>query len=418
MNFYITLLEQYALMESLDSIIKSNPHIPEQTIRNYHTNALPDNNKNDRLLNHVLKLHKSGAITPETAHLLKPHLTALSTTNQLNKLKNLNTLADHQNATKDILDKAVTKKQRVDINTPTVFENNDILVRKHLTHESAVKGARLHPANPVFNEPREKGKAAWCVSIDGETGNGFYEKYTENVNPMYTIFNKKTKRSTAYIPGQDTYDRNEMRDEKDKPVSPYKLLKDNPGIEHTEIGAHINKYMPEVHDVIKTVPFNADKQQLLSAINSNNTRYKNAAMAHNLTPHMDEISKGGIIHLIKAGYPLEPNHIDSLVDSKDSDIQTAIAAYPGLPMHHINHFMRHKSVKLRASVATNPSITDHHREMILKDKPSVILSAIDRSNLYVHQLHQLIDHDNEDIGWEAGSALNYGAVLDPQNLQA
>ena len=33
------------LTESLDSVIASNPHIPEEIIRSYHQNALPKNNK-------------------------------------------------------------------------------------------------------------------------------------------------------------------------------------------------------------------------------------------------------------------------------------------------------------------------------------------------------------------------------------
>lgn len=57
MNFYNTLLEHYYLIESLETTIKANPHIPENIIRHYHSTALPDNNKQDRLLSHVLRHH-------------------------------------------------------------------------------------------------------------------------------------------------------------------------------------------------------------------------------------------------------------------------------------------------------------------------------------------------------------------------
>ena len=99
--------------------MKDNPHIPEQTIRGYHQNALPDNNKSDRLLNHVLKLHNAGEITPDRASELKPPLTALHNTKQLGKLSQLKTLADHTNTATNDTDNLVkqaalnVKKQRL-----------------------------------------------------------------------------------------------------------------------------------------------------------------------------------------------------------------------------------------------------------------------------------------------------------------
>jgi len=41
MNFITTLLEQYSIMESLESVIASNPHIPKLIISGYHKDALP-----------------------------------------------------------------------------------------------------------------------------------------------------------------------------------------------------------------------------------------------------------------------------------------------------------------------------------------------------------------------------------------
>ncbi len=48
------LVETY-IIESLNSVIKDTKDIPEDIIRQYYSNALPDNNKSDRLLQHVLK---------------------------------------------------------------------------------------------------------------------------------------------------------------------------------------------------------------------------------------------------------------------------------------------------------------------------------------------------------------------------
>ena len=215
MNFLTTLLEQYSIMESLDSVIKSNPNIPEQTIRAYHQHALPDGNKSDKLLSHVLKMHKAGEITPDRAAELKPHLTALHLANQLNKISSLKTLGDHKKATVGM--NTTTKKERVDVNTPILPSPNNLIVREHLNHESAVKGAILHPENPMFNKTSEKGKASWCLSADNAAGAQHFSDYTEEGNnPLYTIFNKDNKRVTALVAnGKNSADSLEIRDEKD-----------------------------------------------------------------------------------------------------------------------------------------------------------------------------------------------------------
>lgn len=58
------LIEYNILLESLDSIIKQTKDIDPDTIKMYHKYALPDNNKSDRLLNHVLKMHRKGELKP------------------------------------------------------------------------------------------------------------------------------------------------------------------------------------------------------------------------------------------------------------------------------------------------------------------------------------------------------------------
>ena len=381
MNFYTTLLEQYALMESLNSIIKDNPHIPEQTIRHYHANALPDNNKNDRLLNHVLKLHKTGAITPESAHLLKPHLTALAASNQLNKLKNLNTLEDHQNATKDIADKSITKKQRVDKNTPTVFENNDIIIKQHLNHESAIKGAKLHPENPMYKETREPGKAQWCVSVDDENGANHYNYYTENgQHPLYSTLNKKTKRKSMLLadPNRELHNI-EFRSETDGNIasdtpSLYHYMHDNPGVEHTPVG----KYLLEKNTKLKP---------LMQKINAKTT-----------SEELNDILKKGTLEekTIAVTHPKFNNkHIQTMLDIGDHDsmkLLKPILKHTPLSNSTINKALD-SEYNVVSAVLGNPSLTSDHIDKIVKgDYPIYIQrEALDHPSTTDGNLNNAID---------------------------
>jgi hypothetical protein len=420
MSFYHTLLEQYAIMESLDSIIASNPHIPKLIISGYHKDALPDNNKKDRLLNHVLKMHDDGDITPETAHLLKPHLTALSNTNQLHQLKHLNTLDDHINATKDIMDKSVTKKERVDSNTPVIANTPNLLVRQHLNHESAIKGARLHSENPMYKQTREPGKAQWCLSLDNDNGKTMFDHYTEKgKNPVFTIFNKGSKRSTAMVPRPtNTYVSNEIRNETDKLVTPYKLLKDNPGIEHVKpIMDHINTYMPEVHDVIKQVPFNANKKQIVDAITSDNKHYRNATFEHDIKPYIDEVlpNKNAALHLLNTKYPLEPHHIDKLVGHDSSEVRRIMAKDKKLEPHHIDALVNDTDPLVRRIIAKRKNLEPEHIDALVNDSsPKVRRIIATNKSLIPEHIDKLVGDNDVEVR----RIMSQRSNLEPHHIDA
>ena len=393
MDFYTTLLEQYTLLESLETIIKANPSIERKTIEHYHANALPNNNKADIILNHVLKLHKSGAITPGTAHLLKPHLTALTSSNQLNKLKNLNTLEDHQNATKDIMDKAVTKKERVDINTPVLLNTDDILVRQHLNHESAEKASRMHPENPMYNVPKEPGKAAWCVSIGGENGEAHFNHYTENgKNPMYTIYNKKTKRIHALVANpNDTRDTVELRDENDK--QPYianadlhTFLRDHPGIEHTPAGVHLNKLTDE--------HIKQENEKLLEAMRNGDKLH--AALLDN------NISESNRIKLLSSPHITEKHIYDIITNPNDLTRLKIRAIESKMHRYNIKDIQKHSKPlmdilknpnadkRLKRSVAMSPRLSSEHADYIINGNDDGL-----KNTLLTHNAEYLTtDHVN------------------------
>lgn len=359
MNFYNTLLEHYYLIESLETTIKANPHIPENIIRHYHSTALPDNNKQDRLLSHVLKLHSSGAITPNTAHLLKPHLTALSVTNQLAKLKNLNTLNDHINATSEMQTKTVSKKERISKNTPIVFTSKDgnIVVKQHLNQESAIKGASMHPENPMYNKTKSKGKCQWCVSADNDDGVLNFDDYTEHGKyPLYTVHNKLTRRQYAVVPAPiEDGKSSELRDEQNNVVKPYNLLINNPGLEHSPVGDFIKQYHPNAIKTLNVLPHNATPTQIQNAINSGIESLQSAAINHpNVTA----------------------NNLLSALDSTHRDIHIAVMNHKLVNKDIITkalgkqfrQYVRHQAIQ-------HPLVDESHLTLAMGDHDDLIYGA-------------------------------------------
>ena len=350
MNFITTLLEQYKLMESLDSVIKSNPAIPEQTIRTYHQHSLPDGNKSDKLLSHVLKLHKAGEITPDRAAELKPHLTALHLSNQLNKISSLKTLDDHKNATVGM--NTDTKKERIITNTPTIYDTDDILVKQHLNHESAIKGAALHPKNPVRNRTNEPGKASWCVSVDDTQGKEHFDKYTEKgTHPLYTIHNKKTKRTTAFVADPErTY--LEIRDERDELKSPYHLIVNNPGVEKSKPGRFLLNHDPKLEDLIRRIPHYASADDL---------------------------------HKILAG--------------KSASDKVAVFSHPNHNQTHIDAIMADKSkssIPAKRNAIHSEHVTSDHIYNAINDDPLVSNEAMKHRNVTSDHIDKILDTDHED----------------------
>jgi hypothetical protein len=389
MTFYYTLLEHYQLMESLDSIIASNPHIPKLIISGYHKDALPDNNKNDRLLNHVLKMHDDGDITPETAHLLKPHLTALSNTNQLNKLGSLNTLEDHINATKDIMDKSVTKKERIDMNTPVIANTDDILVHQHLNHESAIKGARLHHENPMYKETSEHGKAQWCVSVDDENGKGYYSDYTHSGKyPMYTITNKKTKRKTAFVADPSRkYDENsngigatlEIRDEKDNLKSPYSLLVNNPGLEKTPIGDFFRKNEPSAMRSLEILPHTATKERIERMMTNGWVDGHHSAILEHPNVNSD--------------------HIHTILHNNDipSSIKVKALKHPKVHEDDVNEFARSGNILLRDEALLSNKLSDENINWAISQDKHTLRAVLPNANLDSERLGNIIKTHGNDI---------------------
>ncbi len=437
MNFITTLLEQYNLMESLDSIIKSNPNIPEQTIRAYHQHALPDGNKSDRVLNHVLKMHRNSEITPDRAAELKPHLTALHLANQLNKISSLKTLGDHKNATIGM--NTSTKKERVDVNTPVVYEDNNIVVKQHLNHESAIKSAILHPTNPMYNETTETGKAQWCTSSDSKLGNTRFNTYTNNgTTPLYTIHNKVTKRIHALVADESKEpNKVELRDEKDSlppTVNGNKsiagVLYRYPGIEKSPAGTFLKQKYPDDFNSVNKIPPSATSDDLQHFIDNGSDSEKLAAYQHpNLSYKQMQQGLDGKMDHIKMVLSNEavPNDlVDNVVENSPfyepisaalqhpnvsyNSVQTgighhnlqvrmtALQQYRHVTPENIDHAQTDKSAVIRAVAATHPNLSPTQLTRAIEDKDEMVQTlALYNKNVTEGNINHLLLSNDKDL---------------------
>lgn len=438
MDFLKTLLEQYQLMEGLESVITANPSIKRETIEHYHSTALPDNNKGDNLLRHILNMHKTGSITPETAHLLKPHLTALNNSGRLNQIKGLHTLDDHINATRDIMDKSVSKKQKLDIDTPIVYENNDIIIKQHKTHASAIKAAQLHPNNPLYDSTNEKGKAQWCVSSDSELGKKRFNTYTDNgKHPLYTITNKKTKSTHAIvanndIPAAKVEFRNEV-DANPTTVAGIKTISGNlymyPGIEHSIVGDFLNKKFPEDMSTLKKLPHDANNSLIQNYIENGSHAEKISAYMH------PNISNKQILHGLQSSSderrmvlsnPKVPTNIldDYLKTEYNTDNIAAALRHPNISYNavqdalnskelvvHMTALQQHRHITpsnidraqdssksvIRAIAAMHPKISNTQLTRAVKDQDEVVPTlALQHSKVTPEHIEYTIDGNNSE----------------------
>ncbi len=342
------------LTESLDSVIASNPHIPEEIIRSYHQNALPKNNKADKLLNFVLKLHKQGHITTNDNSELQKHLSILHNTNKLSKLKDIHSFTSLKELTQGVNDnKALTKKETIDKDSPVVFENEHIIIRQHLNHPSAVKAAMMNKSNPMFDKVKEEGKCSWCVSLDNQTGLEHYNYYTENnEHPMYTIFNKRDNRIHALV-ANPIYSASDvqLRDELDKDphnshIGLHSFMLHHNGIEHSKVGDYLFKISPHTKELFDKLPRNATSEHIDKALNDIDENVRIAAIKHpNATSE----------------------HIDKALNDENYKVRETAIQHPNATSEHLDKALNDSSWSVRARAIKHPNSTKEHINKALND---------------------------------------------------
>lgn len=228
------MFKKYVLQcikESLNSILKSNENIPEHIILHYHQHALPNDNKSDRILNFVLKLHRNGKIKTDNSDELKQHLTRLSNNNAISSLKNVSDMEELRNVSNNY---NRSKK---------IYNSDTMKVVQHIGHSEAIKAAELEPDNSVKDLMKLKGKAAWCLSSSNKKGEDDYNFYTEHdKHPFYTITTNKRKYAFVSNPNIKEYGpEGVFQNEFNETVNIHDFIKKYPEI----------KKVPEIYGNIK-----------------------------------------------------------------------------------------------------------------------------------------------------------------------
>lgn len=216
------------LLESLTDVIDNNPDIGAHTIKHYYNNALSDDDKSDRMLNFLLKLHKNGSISQHTdSDLIKHHMSIVARANLKGHLSNVNTLDDLFSLTTPYTASAKSKADKIHGDIVTEMDTPKLTIYRINGHKAAEKIAYLPDDNPV-KDSLPNGKAKWCVSLGGDRGENYFKDYTKGGSiPMHVIQTKDSNRRYAVIDNPDTdLSEVEFRDEHDKQIA-YTLKTNN-----------------------------------------------------------------------------------------------------------------------------------------------------------------------------------------------
>lgn len=158
-----------------------------------HDHHLPDSNKSQADLEWMADRHFSGDSSFSIhGHVSNKHLLtefnkpAIKDKMPKKKLNQYKSWGEFEEAITPHLGTALTAKEKADADTKVIFKNDTHIVRQHMSQDSMVQAAKLQKDNP--NYEKCDGKATWCVSVEGDSGKQYYNRYTEmGKHPFYTI---------------------------------------------------------------------------------------------------------------------------------------------------------------------------------------------------------------------------------------
>lgn len=384
------LIEYNILLESLDSIIKQTKDIDPDTIKMYHKYALPDNNKSDRLLNHVLKMHRKGELKPWDSTLVKRHLSMLHNTNNISRLKNVSTLDDLKHVTRDIhSDKELSKAEIINKNAPVILKNDNIKITKYMNQESMIKGGYLSPNNIISKDTSEPGKASWCISADSDEGKMQFNNYTKNGQHLpYTIETKERK--YALVPNHKDF---QIRDELDSEVHPMKIMYMDKEIEHNEVGKHLIEHNKKIGEVIKKYPVSINKEDLMKSFHTDEGEYT----AFHPSLNSDDLHK--------------------ILDDKDisSKVKANIMSHDNIDNSHIDKALNGKYLSVKGEALKNHKINENHLNKALSETGEFTFikdMAIEHPNLTENNINKALDDNN----FEFRETAMYHKNVTPNNI--
>lgn len=428
MTFIKYLLESYLMEDVIDDVSKDS-NVPREMVQHYYDHALDKSDKSQRALQFVVGLHKKGAIVPEHASDIKPHMATIARANLKGKLKSVNTLDDLHALTEPHMDKAVSKKERIDNDSPVVFENDHIKVIHHKTHESAIKAAALPAESPCHSGLN--GKAAWCVSAASNEGAGHFDRYTKNGKQLYTILNKKTNRKHALIIDHDTtLSDMELRDEHDRsvtgvhgdPVYLHHFVSSHPGLEHSEVEKMFNNISATYVDLKKDLPLNPSHKEVQDALASPKwtptTNYaRHAALlsrhvsSEQLDHELENHSNSGSPYAA-ANENATPKQLDKALDSWSPATRANAAGNPNASFDNIQRAIEDKKPEVVEAALSSKHVTKQNLSSVLS-RPT---GGYENDLVKVQALHHaLIDNDHLDTALKGYSeVVKMAAITHPK----
>ncbi len=268
------LLESILLEDKLSDLQSRYSHIHPDTIKDIWNNGVPSNNQG-KYIDWAIK---------ENTKSHNPNRTKLAleiydrNKDKIGKFNHQHSIDDLESITHPYTEEGKSFNKKAEEGTSPHYEDNDIIIKQHSNHPSAVKAGFLHPDNSCYNTTKEPGKAEWCVSANSEEGKNHFNNYTENSRyPLYTVENKKDKSKSAIVlnPNENP----ELRDEYDNELKPYQMIYKHPNIVNSRLGNKLLN-MGNTRELLDKVPAKATEQMLLKGLNDNNSDIRKAAVSH------------------------------------------------------------------------------------------------------------------------------------------
>lgn len=381
--------------DTLSHVINNHPDVHPEEIKRMH-NLLPNEDKSPRALEMLVRLYKNGQL--QNHHLddtfrnregITNNIATLARAGKRNIYSSINSLDDLIHHASHFTKHTETKAEKAGRDSPTVFENDDIVVQQHKTHKACIAAASLHPENPYYGSEL-KGKANWCVSAESDLGNKRYNNYTnQGTDPAFTVYNKKTHRKFMYVhdstktrlAGAELRSEDQSNDEINligHDDSFYKLF---PGVEHSSIGKLLDNY-PETkyqtHEITDELIKNAVKDNMTSVILKN----KN----------------------------LKKTHFDSLVHAATdrgvgNDFLNKHYAHPLINSSHFSKLLSSNQSRimytpqLNVSVLKSPHFTKEHAVSLVNDDSLTNSLLLSNHSQYIHdnEVSNLIANNLENV---------------------
>ena len=337
------LLESILVEDKLSDLQSRYKDIHPDTIKDIWDNGVPSNNQG-KYIDWSIKENNKSHNPTRTKNALEIYD---RNKDKIGKFNHQWSIDDLESVTHPFTDEGKSFNKKAEEGTSIHYEDDDIIVRQHSNHESAVKAGFLHPSNECYNTTKEPGKAQWCVSANSEAGkNHFNNTYTENGRyPLYTIENKKDKTKSAIIlnPSRSP----ELRDEHDTAKKSYEMIYRHPSIVNSELGNRLLN-IRNTRDMLNHVPVNASEDQLLKALNHDNHEIRKLAISHkNVTEQMllkgldhdnPEVRKLVVSHpkateqvLLKG---LDDNVTDHIAANNPNISESLLLTHKVLHLHH------------------------------------------------------------------------------------